>query len=78
MSERKQAFALVIFTPDRIMTSSEEFLMSGEGITVRVPLKQFLEEVDWAVLATHYEEWRVEQDRKRKEEFYAQRKAHHI
>jgi hypothetical protein len=71
MAERKQAFALILFTPDKVITSSEEFLMGGEGITVRVPLQQFLEQVDWATLATFYNAWRVEHDRMRKEQYEA-------
>lgn len=71
MPDRKAAFALIMFTPSRAVTSPEEFLLEGEGVTVRVPLQQFLESVDWPVLLTKHAAWAKEQDAIRKKLFDA-------
>jgi hypothetical protein len=63
---RNGAFALIMFDPERVITSSEEFLIEGQGVTVRVPLQKFLEAVDWAVLSTKYHVYAQEQDKIRK------------
>lgn len=70
-ADRKRSFLLALFTPDNVYTNvgSNELLISGEGSTVRVPLDVFIKLVDWPTLATHYNVWRTEQDRIRKEKW---------